>query len=430
MEQTGLLTRQEQEEKFLACCVYTENFQDKIRGIRSASNYFSKAAYSEFFKVLLKMQTGLNMNLDLLRDKMKAANLNMLEFNNVLFADGNEVHLKYYHKAIKEAYLRQKTKDLVNYTNKILETGEPAINDVLDGLSKNLSLLQEKTTESRTYHIAECLSGGIDIVNSKLFADNGIIGLASGIDAYDRLTRGFQGGRLYIIGARPSYGKSTLGINLAGQIGMHTPTLFFTLEMTKESLAAKLIQIKGRIDYYERDSNKKDEAVVRSADAVEELERSNIYINDSSYQTKDTFTAEVKKLHRENKCKFVVLDYIGLVSGRRRQKEQDKLSEFSRACKILAGDLNIPIVILTQLNRDIEKDGNRKPRKSDIRTSGSLEQDADAITFIHNLKPTEPNNTEFVLVHDKERDGRTGDIPVKFEKKYQIFEESSWSNDD
>jgi len=422
--------RQEIEEKFLTCCLHTENFQDKVRGIQKAAGYFSVLRHTELFKIILKMKTGSNINLDELRGKLKAANVDIMLINNILFGDVTSTHMKFYFKALKTAFLRQKTKDLITHTNNTLNAENSDVNEVLSNLSKNLSLLQEKTTENRTRHIAEYLEGGMKIIENKLFSENGLIGLASGIDAYDRLTRGFQPERLYVIGARPSYGKSTLGLNLAGQIGMHTPTAFFTLEMSGDSLSAKLIQMRGKIDVYERDLNRKEESVVRAADAIEDLSISHIHINDSSYQTLDTFTSEVKKLHREGRCKCVIMDYIGLISSSfQGQKEADKLSEFSRQCKILAGELKIPFIVLTQLNRDVEKDGNRKPRKSDIRSSGCLEQDADAITFIHNLKPTEPNNTEFVLVHDKERDGRTGDIPVSFVKKYQLFEESSWPVD-
>jgi len=300
MEQS-LIKRQDDEAKFLACCMSTDNFQDKIRGIGNADKYFSKIEYSELFTILMRGKTGSSINFDFIIQGLTAKGVNTTFFPALYSKSIPSNHIDFYFNAVKTAYMRQKTKDLINHTVSKLKAEGSDINEVLSDISKNLSLLQETTNESKTYHVAECLEGGMEIINNKLFSENGLVGLSSGIDAYDKITRGFQGGRMYVVGARPSYGKTTLGINFAGQVGLTAPTPFFTLEMSRFSLAAKLIQIKGKIDLYETNDKVKRDYAINKADALDILYESNIFINDSSYQTIETFSAEVRKLHREGK---------------------------------------------------------------------------------------------------------------------------------
>lgn len=261
-----------------------------------------------------------------------------------------------------------------------------------------------------------------------LYKNPGVTGIPSGFSEFDRLTSGFQNADLTVIAARPSMGKTMFCLNIArfAALEAHVPTVLFSLEMSREQLALRLLCSEANIDSQKirRGEVGRDEWPVLSA-ALGRLGDAPIFIDDSPALTALDIRARSRRLRAEHDVGLVVIDYLQLMQGgTRSENRQQEISQISRSLKALARELNVPVIALSQLSRAVESRQDRRPMLSDLRESGAIEQDADVVGFIYrddyyNAESEEPGVVEVIIA--KQRNGPTGTIRLHFRKETGRF---------
>ena len=257
-----------------------------------------------------------------------------------------------------------------------------------------------------------------------------MVGVPTGFSELDEMTHGLHGGQLVILAARPAVGKSTLALGFArnAAITHKKPVIFFSLEMGRAEIAMRLLSAESRI--YLQNMRKgalSDNDWQRIAGVRGEINSAPLYIDDSPNLTLIEIRAKCRRLAQRVGLEMIVIDYIQLMtSGKKVESRQQEVSEFSRALKLLAKELNVPVVAISQLNRNSEKSENKKPEISQLRESGSLEQDADVVILLHRESMGErehPRAGEADLILAKQRNGPTGNIIVNFLGQFSKFED-------
>jgi replicative DNA helicase len=250
-------------------------------------------------------------------------------------------------------------------------------------------------------------------------------GLMTGFSRFDRMTQGFKPGNLIVLAARPGIGKTALLLNwLLYMAQRGNRCAAFILEMSKEEVLGRLVSTHGQINLKEAIANGYDQDVVdRIARAKAEVADLPIFIADRATITVREIRAQAERIiAKEGRLDFVAVDYLQLLSSPERGKVQNeaiRIGEITRGLKLLAKDLGLPVVLLSQMNREVEHRQNGRPQLSDLRDSGTIEQDADLVAFIHRrmvaLREGEAEDSAAELIVAKQRDGRLGSINLHFD---------------
>ena len=277
--------------------------------------------------------------------------------------------------------------------------------------------------------LRKILPGVIDRLDELSHSDGDITGVATGFQKFDALTAGLHGGELIIIAGRPSMGKTTLAMNIAenAAIAGKVPTAIFSMEMSAEQLAFRMIGSIGRVNQSNlRTGRFSDEDWTRINSAVALMSQAPIFIDDTPALSPTEIRARSRRLKREHGLGLIVVDYLQLMGiFGTRENRATEISEISRALKALAKELNVPIVALSQLNRGVEQRTDKRPVMSDLRESGAIEQDADLIAFIYREEvydPETPRKGVADIIIAKQRNGPIGDFHLTFLGEYTRFE--------
>ena len=256
-----------------------------------------------------------------------------------------------------------------------------------------------------------------------------LTGVSTGFAKLDEMTAGLQKGDLIVIAGRPSMGKTTFALNIAenaafGPRKAHVG--IFSMEMSREQLAFRMISSLGRIDQSKLRIGQIDDDWPRVNSAIEQMKDAPIYIDDTGALTPTDVRARARRLKREHGLDMIVLDYLQLmqVAGNKENRATE-ISEISRSLKALAKELAVPVIALSQLNRSVEQRTDKRPVMSDLRESGAIEQDADVIMMIYREEVYDKNTTRkgiADIIITKQRNGEIGDIQLAFIGKYTKFE--------
>lgn len=248
----------------------------------------------------------------------------------------------------------------------------------------------------------------------------------SGLLDLDELTGGFHAGELVIIAARPSVGKTALAMQVVEVAGEDKiPTLFFSLEQSRTELVSRMLCGRGQVDsHLVRTGRLGADEFSRLTDAATAIKPLPIWINDNASQRVSGMLNVARKLMTREKIQLIAVDYLQLVTfaGDRQMNRNDQVSTMTRELKLMARSLGVPLLLLCQITRDSERQ-NRKPRLSDLRDSGSIEQDADTVLFLHRAKARDESSSELIeAIVAKQRNGPTGDVTLRFFKRRTRFE--------
>ena len=278
----------------------------------------------------------------------------------------------------------------------------------------------------------------LDRVNEMSLNPNDITGVPTGFYDLDRMTSGLQAGDLVVLAARPSMGKTALAINIAEHVALNEglPVAVFSMEMGAAQLAVRVVGSIGRIDQgHLRTGKLTDEEWPRLTEAIERLRTVSLHIDETPGLTTSELRANARRLARTcGKLGLIVVDYLQLMSGSSGSDGDNRateLGEISRGLKMLAKELQCPVIALSQLNRGVEQRTDKRPMMSDLRESGAIEQDADIIMFIYrddyyNKDSKEPGVAEIII--GKQRNGPTGSVRLTFLKPLTRFESLSSSS--
>ncbi|MGW9550852.1 replicative DNA helicase [Citricoccus zhacaiensis] len=289
-----------------------------------------------------------------------------------------------------------------------------------------------KVAETRQSEDYVALSGilehTVDEIEAAGSQGEGMTGVPTGFYEFDELTQGLHGGQMIVIAARPAVGKSTLALDFAraAAIKNNMTSVFFSLEMGKNEIAMRLLSAEATIALQDlRKGTIRDEQWSKIAATVGRLNDSPFFIDDSPNMSMMEIRAKCRRLKQKHDLKLVILDYLQLMSsGKKVESRQQEVAEFSRALKLLAKELEVPVIALSQLNRGSEQRTDKKPQVSDLRESGSIEQDADMVILLHRediYDKESPRAGEADLIVAKHRNGPTKTIVLGFQGHYSRF---------
>ena len=340
-----------------------------------------------------------------------------------------------YIRIVKDkARLRELIRTCHGVASRALDGSEEPDQLIADAQSRFLKLTDGSGTKTAvaTREIAERYPGG---VSALLDPSKGEKGLSTPFARFDQMTSGLHPGELIIIAARPSMGKTALALNIAEYVASNRqgrtgqPVALFSLEMSQESLMQRLLCAAARVDSHRyRDGYLNQEERRRLSAALTSITSSRLFIDDKADTNVMEVGAKCRRIQGEHGLALVVLDYLQLLSsvGRRENRTQE-MTAISRSLKLLARDLDVPIIALSQLNRSPELRANNRPQLSDLRESGSIEQDADLVAFIFREEVYKPDQEDLrgraELNIAKQRNGPIGRIPLTFVDRFMRFED-------
>jgi len=341
--------------------------------------------------------------------------------------------VEHWSRIIKEkAVLR----NLIHAGNRIVQScfeGEDEAATLLDQAEKSIFDIAERRIRQGFLGMPEIVKESFRTIDQLSQSKEIVTGLPTGFVDLDHMTSGLQKGDLVIVAARPAMGKTSFCLNIAQHVALRKGETVgvFSLEMSKEQLALRMLCADARIDAHRlRTGQLGEKDWARLAKAYADLSKSQIFIDDSATITPLEMRAKCRRLKAEHGLSLIIVDYLQLVSGAGRiENRQQEIAAISRSMKGLAKELEVPVVALSQLSRAPEARTDKRPQLSDLRESGSLEQDADIVMFIYReeeYKASDENRGIAEIIIGKQRNGPTGSRKLAFIKEFTRFENLEW----
>lgn len=334
----------------------------------------------------------------------------------------------YYAEIVREkAVLRR----LVEAGTKIVQigyAGEGQVDDMVDQAQAEVFKLTDKRSTEDYVPLSDIMNDVLDEIEAIGNREKGVYGVPTGFADFDDLTNGLHGGQMIIVAARPAMGKSTLALDFcrAASIQNNMASVFFSLEMTRAEIVMRLLSAEAKVALnHIRNGNMQEDDWDKLARKMGEVSAAPMYIDDSPNLTMMEIRAKSRRLKQKHDLRLIVIDYLQLMSsGKKVESRQLEVSEFSRQIKLLAKELDVPVIALSQLNRGPEQRADKRPAMSDLRESGSIEQDADMVILLHRedvyeKESSRPGEADLLVV--KHRNGATRDITVAFQGHYSRF---------
>ncbi len=347
----------------------------------------------------------------------------------------SSANVTYYAKIVKDKQLLRETIEAA--TGILNDAYEPRgdASEILDEAERKIFALAEAKISGNVASLKALVTGAYELIEKR--DGKHVTGLATGYFELDELTCGLQNGEMIIIAGRPSMGKTSLALNIAEHIGVveKIPVAVFTLEMGQQQLAERFLCSTSEVETQRvRKGMLSTEDHRRLVEACGVLSEAPIYIDDTSSLTPLALRAKARRIRAQHGIRCIIVDYLQLMHlGGRVESRQQEITTISRYLKGLARELNVPVVVLSQLNRSPEGREGHRPRMSDLRESGSIEQDADVVMLLHREdyyhrgeKDYEQNNTAEVIIA-KQRNGPTGTVGLIFREKLARFENASYA---
>ena len=334
----------------------------------------------------------------------------------------------YYAEIVREKALLRRLVDAGTKIVQIGYAGEGQVDDIVDQAQAEVYKIADKRSGEDYSPLSDIMDGVLDEIEAISNREAGLYGVPTGFADLDDLTNGLHSGQMIIVAARPAMGKSTLALDLCRAASIHNnlTSCFFSLEMTRSEITMRLLSAEAKVPLnHIRNGNMNDDDWAKLARKMGEISSATMFIDDSPNMTMMEIRAKARRLKQRHDLRLIVIDYMQLMSsGKKVESRQLEVSEFSRQIKLLAKELELPIIALSQLNRGPEQRGDKRPMMSDLRESGSLEQDADMVIMLHRDDVYEKESTrpgEADLIVAKHRNGPTRDITVAFQGHYSRF---------
>jgi len=349
-------------------------------------------------------------------------------------------NLSYYLDIVQEKFLlRKMIHTCTDVVGRVYDY-EGEVDALMDEVERDILRISESRAQGAVLGVKELVGKAIGTIEN-YFSRKGVLnGLATGFADLDRITDGLHGSEMIVIAARPSMGKTSLAMNIAEHVVLEEklPVAVFSLEMSAESLVLRMMCSIARVNLRSiREGFMSEADFPKLTSAAGRLANAPLFIDDSAGLSILQLRARARRMWQQHGIKLFVVDYLQLLhsTGKRSQENrQQEISDISSGLKALAKELKVPVIVLSQLNRELEKDKSRKPRLSDLRESGAIEQDADVVGLLY--KPNagddedgtavdEPEGLPVNLLIAKQRNGPTGDINLTFLKSYTRFESAA-----
>jgi replicative DNA helicase len=351
----------------------------------------------------------------------------------------SSANIEFYARLAKEKYLYRRLISISSHVSGAAYSTSMDIFDLVENASQQFFTISQAGVRKKASSIKDLLKNATRMIESLSSSQTSVTGIGSGFSELDAYTAGFQQSDLIIIAARPSAGKTALALALArnAAVNFNTPVLFFSLEMAEIQLAIRLMCAEAFVEsQLVRRGQISPEMMGKIINSMDALADAKLFIDDTPGISIMELTAKTRRMKQEHSIGMVVVDYLQLVTPVRdgRSNREQEIAQISRSLKALAKELNIPVIALAQLNRSVEqRSGDRRPQLSDLRESGSIEQDADVVIFLsrpemYGIKNFEDGSstkdiTEVVI--GKQRNGPIGVVKLLFLKNYGRFQSTA-----
>jgi replicative DNA helicase len=352
-------------------------------------------------------------------------------------------NLSYYLDIVREKFLLRKMISVCTDVVARVYDYEGEVDGLLDEVERDVLRISESRVQGGVLTTKDLVGKAIGTIENFFSRKGALSGIGTGFMDLDRMTDGLHGSEMIVIAARPSMGKTSLAMNIAEHVAIEQklPVAVFSLEMSAESLVLRMMCSLARVNLRTiRDGFMSEADFPKLTSAAGKLSNSKLFIDDSAGLSILQLRARARRLWQQHDIKLFVIDYLQLLhsTGRRSQENrQQEIADISSGIKALAKELKVPVIVLSQLNRELEKDKSRKPRMSDLRESGSIEQDADLVGLLYKPNandeedaPEEGDGVPVNLLIAKQRNGPTGDVHLTFLKPYTRFESAAKVSDE
>ena len=354
-------------------------------------------------------------------------------------------NLSYYLDHVREKYLLRKLIATCSGVVGKVYDYEGEVEALLDEVEKEILHVNESRAQTGMVPINTLVHNAIETIENYFGRQGQLGGISTGFTDLDKMTDGLHGGEMIIVAARPSMGKTSLAMNIAEHVAMELklPVGVFSLEMSAASLILRMMCSLARVNLRSiREGFMGESDFPKLTNAAGRLSASKLFIDDTAGLSILQLRARARRMAQQHGIKLFVIDYLQLCNStarRAQENRQQEIADISSGIKALAKELNVPIIVLSQLNRELEKDKSRKPRLSDLRESGSIEQDADLVGLLY--KPNAGDDEDGAAVEEsdgipvnfliaKQRNGPTGDVHLTFLKPYTRFESAAKFSDE
>ncbi|MEW5322042.1 replicative DNA helicase [Geobacillus thermoleovorans] len=396
---------------------------------------FYRAAHQKIFHAMLRVADK-GEPVDLVTVTAELAALEQLEevggvsyLSELADSVPTAANVEYYARIVEEKSLLRR---LIRTATSIAQDGytrEDEIDVLLDEAERKIMEVSQRKHSGAFKNIKDVLIQTYDNIEMLHNRNGDITGIPTGFTELDRMTSGFQRSDLIIVAARPSVGKTAFALNIAQNVATKTSenVAIFSLEMSAQQLVMRMLCAEGNINAQNLRTGKlTPEDWGKLTMAMGSLSNAGIYIDDTPSIRVSDIRAKCRRLKQESGLGMVVIDYLQLIqgSGRNRENRQQEVSEISRSLKALARELEVPVIALSQLSRSVEQRQDKRPMMSDLRESGSIEQDADIVAFLYRddyyNKDSENKNIIEIIIA-KQRNGPVGTVQLAFIKEYNKF---------
>ncbi|HLV55146.1 MAG TPA: replicative DNA helicase [Actinotalea caeni] len=335
----------------------------------------------------------------------------------------------FYARIVRERAVLRK---LVDAGTRIAQLGYATdggdVDDLVNTAQAEVYAVTERRTSEDYLPLKDILNGTMEEIDAASHRGEGMVGVPTGFKDLDALTNGLHPGQMIVVAARPAVGKSTLGLDIAraASIKHGLTSVIFSLEMSRNEIAMRMLSAESQVPLtHLRKGSMRDDDWTRLARTMGKLSDAPLFIDDSPNMSLMEIRAKCRRLKQRHDLRLVVVDYLQLMSsGKRVESRQQEVAEFSRALKLLAKELELPVIAISQLNRGSEQRTDKKPQMSDLRESGSIEQDADVVILLHRedmYEKESPRAGEADIIVAKHRNGPTDTIVVAFQGHYARF---------
>ena len=437
----------EAEQGVLGCVLLSprETLGDSIEKFKGNSDVFYDLRHKAVYELLVGMYDRKEA-IDLVTVQQRLRDLNQLEAVGGLAylaslpdAVPSAANFTYYADIVREKHLlRRMIQTCTSVVSRVYEQ-EGEVEALLDEVERDVLRIGEDRVEMESRTIKDLVKRAIGTIEEFHQRQGMLMGLGTGFTDLDKMTGGLLEGQMVVIAARPSMGKTSLAMNIAEHVAVEQrqPVGVFSLEMTAESLVLRMLCSRSRVNLRNiRDGFLAERDFPKLTGAAGKLAGAPLFVEDSPSLSILQLRAKARRMAQQHGIKLFVIDYLQLLhsTARRAENRQQEIADISNGIKALAKELKVPVIVLSQLNREVEKERNRKPRLSDLRESGAIEQDADLVALLY--KPSsgdedeggggaEPDAVAVNLLIAKQRNGPTGEVPLTFLKGYTRFESAA-----
>ena len=425
----------EAEQSVIGGLLLDQSAWDDVSAIVSVDDFYSKIHRTIFHAVSGILSSGRSIDLITLQEELEGSGLlesvgGFVYLVEIVRVTPSAANIVAYAKIVKERAL---TRSMIAIGNEMVEAGYNtqgrSVSEISDSFQAKLnSLIETGSPEDKPSTMNQALNNALDKIEEAQARGGSITGLSTGFTDLDKLTSGLQPADMIVLAGRPSMGKTTLGMNIADHVaqtsGKHV--MVFSLEMPEDQLTRRLLASNGMVNMTKiNNADLDDDDWGRLSMATGRLMESKMLIDDAGGLTPSELRSRAKRAHKENELGLILIDYLGLMrvpqlAGNRNAE----ISEISQSVKELAKELNVPVIVLSQLNRSLEQRADKRPINSDLRDSGAIEQDADLILFVYRdevYNDDSPDRGTAELIIGKQRNGPLGKVRLTFQGEYSRF---------